>query len=57
MLAGVCAGVLAGVPRGGVTVSSGGMEDDDEELGVGGTPRSSALSAGAGIEALADGVS
>jgi hypothetical protein len=57
VLAGVCAGVLAGVPRGGVTVSSGGMEDDDEELGVGGTPRSSALSAGAGIEALADGVS
>ena len=46
-LAGVCAGVLAGVRKGGVITSSGGMEDDEEALGVG------AGDAGA----LADGVS
>ena len=56
-LAGVWAGVLAGVPTGGVTISSGGMEDDDEELGGGGMPKASAPSAGAGPGALADGVS
>ena len=47
VLAGVCAGVLAGVRKGGVITSSCGMEDDEEELGVG------AGDAGA----LADGVS
>ena len=57
VLAGVWAGVLAGVRNGGVITSSGGMEDDDEELGVGGMPKASAPSARAGDGALADGVS
>ena len=53
VLAGVCAGLLAGVRKGGVLTSSGGMEDDDGELGVGGMPKASAPGDGA----LADGVS
>ena len=40
----------------GVMTSSGGMEDDDDELGVGGIA-TSAPSAGAGVDALAVGVS
>ena len=57
VLAGVWAGVLAGVEKAAVSVSNAGIEDDDEELGVGGMPKASAPSAGAGDGALADGVS
>ena len=56
MLAGVCAGALAGVEKTAVSVSNVGIEDD-EELGVGGMPKASAPSAGAGDGALAEGVS
>ena len=57
VLAGVWAGVLAGVEQAAVSVSNVDVEDDDEELGVGGMPKASAPSAGAGDGALADGVS
>ena len=57
VLAGVWAGVLAGVVKAAVSVSNEGIEDDDEELGVGGMPNSSAPSAGAGGATLAKGVS
>ena len=54
-------GLSLGVPNcelDGVMLSSGGSpEVDDEELGVGGMPKASAPSAGAGDGALADGVS
>ena len=53
----VWAGVLAGVEKAAVSVPNVGVEDDDEELGVGGMPKASAPSAGAGDGALADGVS
>ena len=55
--AGVWAEVLTRVVKAAVFVSSVGTEDDDEELGVGGIPKESAPSAGAGGGALADGVS
>ena len=57
VLAGVGAGVLAGVVKAAMSVSNVGTEGDDEELGVGGIPKASAPSAGAGGGALADGVS
>ena len=42
VLAGVWAGVLAGVVKAAVSVSNEGIEDDDEELGVGGTAAAAA---------------
>ena len=40
-----------------MSVSNVGIEDDDEERGVGGMPKASAPSAGAEDGALADGAS
>ena len=47
VLAGVWAGVLAGVEKAAGSVSNVGTEDDDEELGVGGTAAAAAATAAA----------
>ena len=46
VLAGVWAGVLAGVEKAAGSVSNVGTEDDDEELGVGGTAAAAAAALG-----------
>ena len=52
VLAGVRAGVLAGVEKAAVAVSNVGTEDDDVELGVAGTAAAGAAGAAAAAGAV-----